>query len=105
MADDSFAPQGTTKNITAATVSSNVALSVLDVAPNSRNVRVFNSTSVIVFIEFGTSSSVAAVVATSMPIPPGGVETFNAPGEVTYVAGITGAGGGTCYFTEGFNES
>lgn len=92
-----FTPQGTTKNITASGTSSSVALPVLTV---SRTVRVYNATGVVVFVEFGIST-VEAVAATSMPIGPGGTEFFEIGPAVTHAAGITAAGGGTVYFTEG----
>ena len=95
-----FSPQGTTKNLTASSVTSSVALPVFT---KSRTVRAYNATTVVVFLEFGTSA-VAAVAATSMPIGPGAVEFFEASASVTYVAAITAAGGGTVYFTEGMGS-
>lgn len=92
-----FSPQGTTKNITASSTTSSVALPVFT---ESRTVRVYNATGVVVFISFGIST-VEAVAATSMPIGPGGTEFFDIGPSVTHVAGITAAGGGTVYFTEG----
>ena len=62
-------------------------------------VRVYNSTSVIVFVKFGTSSVTAAT--TDMPIPPGGVETFQIGPAVTSIAGITSGTSGTLYATTG----
>lgn len=92
-----FTPTGTTKNITASASSSRVALPVFTA---TRSVRVYNATDVVVFIEFGTVTTDAAV-ATSMPIGPGGTEWMEIGPSVTHVAGITAAGGGTVYFTEG----
>jgi hypothetical protein len=104
MTEFAFSPvAATTKSITAASVTSAVALPALDVEPNRRTVRVYNSTNVIVFIAFGTSAVTALV--TGLPIPPGAVETFEVPGTFTHVAGITAAGGGTVYFTEGVGNS
>lgn len=92
-----FSPIGTTKNITASSTTSRVALPVFT---ESRTVRVYNATNVVVFLEFGTVT-VEAAAATSMPIGPGGTEFLEVGPAVTYVAGITAAGGGTVYFTEG----
>lgn len=64
-------------------------------------VRVFNATSSIVFIKFGTSAVTAAT--TDLPIPPGGVEVF-AVGANTYIAGITSGGTGTLYATPGLGS-
>ena len=92
-----FSPTGTTKNITAASTTSSVALPVYT---TSRTVRVYNATGVVVFIEFG-GSTVEAAVATSYPLGPGAVEWIECGPAVSYVAGITSSGGGTVYFTEG----
>jgi hypothetical protein len=104
MSDNIFTPVGTTKNITAASATSAVALPVFASTATSvmgsRTVRVFNGTAVVVFIEFGIST-VTAAVATSMPIAPGAVEYLEVGPGVTHVAGITSAGGGTVHFTEG----
>ena len=92
-----FTPLGTTKNITASATTSSVALPV---QTESRTVRVYNGTDVVVFIAFGIST-IEAVVATSMPLGPGATEFLEAGPAVTHVAGITSAGGGTVWFTEG----
>lgn len=61
--------------------------------------RVYNSTAVRVYIQFG-DATVTATTA-KMPIPAGGVEVFSI-GGATYIAGITDAGTGTLYATPGF---
>jgi hypothetical protein len=61
-------------------------------------VRIYNATSVTVFIKFGDSTVTAAT--TDTPIAPGAVEMFAADGA-TYVAGITASGTGTLYATPG----
>ena len=74
---------GTTVSIDAGVATANIAL------PNSgRTLRIANVGTVAVFIEFG-DVSVAAVVATSMPILPGSVELFDRVGPTGYVAAIT----------------
>src|SRR5688500_18311820 len=93
-----FSPIGTTKNITASATTSNVALPVFT---TNRTVCVYNSTDVVVFLAFGASSAIEAAVATSLPVGPGGKEFFDVGPHVTYVAGITAAGTGVVYFTEG----
>ena len=92
-----FTQTGTTKNITASATTSRVALPVFT---ESRTLRVYNATDVVVFLEFGTVT-VEAAVATSMPFGPGATEFIEIGPQITYVAGITSAGGGTVYFTEG----
>ena len=63
------------------------------------SVRVYNATSVTVFIQFG-DSTVAATTA-KMPIPAGAVETIQIGRATTHVAGITASGTGTLYVTPG----
>lgn len=93
-----FTPMGTTKNITVGSSSASVALPVR--AGIDRTVRIFNGDDETVFIEFGTST-VAAVAATSMPIPAGHVELVCIGPAVTHVAAIAATGGGLIHFTEG----
>src|SRR5262252_9750697 len=50
------------------------------------SVRVYNSTSVVVFIQFGGSGTTSTTSKT--PIPPGGVEIFQIGPSVTTIAGI-----------------
>ncbi len=63
------------------------------------SVRVYNSTTAIVFIQFG-DSTVTATTA-KMPIPSGNTETFQIGPSVTHVAGITASVTGTLYCTTG----
>ena len=93
---DSFTPIGTTKSITASTATSSVALPVFTIP---RTVRVYNAAGVVVFLEFGISTIDATTSST--PFGPGATEFIDVGPSVTHVAGITAAGGGTVYFTEG----
>ena len=97
MTPTGFSPTGTTKNIAATTTSGRVALPVYT---TNRTVRAYNATGGVAFIEFG-QATVAAVVATSMPLGPGATEFFDVGPGVTHVAAILAAGAGTIYFTEG----
>lgn len=64
-------------------------------------VRVFNSGTVVVFIEFSsTGGPVAATSTLSMPIAPGGSDLFE-KGMNDIVTAITGSGTATIYFTPG----
>jgi hypothetical protein len=101
MSYNSFTPCGTTKNLAVTGTTGSVALPVL--TTTSRTVRVHNSGAVAVFLEFGPTA-VAAVVATSIPVPAGAVEFFEIGEKVTHVAGITAASTATVYFTEGFGQ-
>lgn len=91
---DLFTPSlANTANISATTSSARVAIPA-----GGQSVRVHNAASVAVFIQFGDSSVTATT--SHMPIPAGGVETFN-EGGATHVAAITASGSGTIYFTSG----
>lgn len=68
------------------------------VSPDA-SVRLYNDGSTPVFVEFG-GSTVTAALASGMPVPPGGAETFNPRGG-THVAGITAAGTADLYATPG----
>lgn len=100
-----FAPQKTgTVSITSATSSANVAL--LN-KPSSMTVRVKNLDATnIAYIEFGTSSAVAATIPNgatpgSMPIGPGETAGFTLPGVPCWAAAICSAGTPLVCFTPG----
>lgn len=94
-----FSPYGSAT--TAVSVSSTTANGALNLPTQSMtsSVRVHNSTTAIVFIKFGNSTVTAAT--TDMPIPAGGVETFEISPAVTHIAGITASVSGTLYATTG----
>ena len=96
---DIFSPYGT--DTTSVSVSGTTASGALNLPtqPMTSSVRVFNAASVTVFIQFGIST-VEATTA-NMPIPAGGVETFEIGPAVTHIAGITASGSGTLYATTG----
>jgi hypothetical protein len=85
---------GQTVTVGASTTSTNAPLPI-----RGGDVRVYNATDAIAFVEFAGS---AAPVATSadIPIPPGGVEVFSIAGA-SHVAVILAAGTGNVYFTPG----
>jgi hypothetical protein len=98
---DVFDPMPTsTTSLSVSNASANTTISIPAASPGSLTVRVYNSTTVAVFVEFGTSSTLAASTSTSMPIPAGNVETFSI-GSSTRIAGITASGSGTLYVTPG----
>lgn len=98
---DIFSPVGATVNLAATTTTGNVALTAIhETGIGSKSVRLYNAGAVAVFVAFGTSA-IAAVLATSIPIPPGGVEVFEVSPAVTHVAGITASGTATIYATAG----
>lgn len=97
MSTPAFSPMGSTVNLAATTSTGNVALSGFGVGGG--NVRLYNSGSVVVFVNFG-GAAVTAVLTTSMPLAPGASEVF-AVGEGQYMAGITASGSATVYATIG----
>jgi hypothetical protein len=114
---DNFCPFGS--NTVAVSVSSVTATSALNLptaTTDSSNpvggtrssnmggisVRLYNSTAVVVFVQFGTSGTTATT--SHMPIPPGGVEVFQIGPSVTSVAAITSSGSGTLYATTGYGS-
>jgi hypothetical protein len=66
-------------------------------------VRVMNNGSATAWIAFGTTISVAAAVATGIPIGPGLSEIFTVPDGPVYAAAIAAASTGKIYFTPGGN--
>jgi hypothetical protein len=106
-----FAPFGS--NTTSVSVSNTHAEGTLnfpssssDLSGSSRtsnwgdaSVRVYNSASVTVFIQFG--SSTVAATTSHMPVPPGAVEVFQVGPSVTTISAITSSGSGTLYATTG----
>ena len=93
----------TTVNLSASNVSSRVEFlptATINATDNLLTVRVYNSGTVVVFINFG-GSSVTATTTTSMPMPPGWSEPFRVHPSETYCAGITASGTSTVYFTVG----
>ena len=111
MALDLFSPFGVdTTAVSVSSVTANGALNLpgttSDLSGSSRtanigsvSVRVYNSTAVTVFVQFG-DSTVAATTA-KMPVPAGAIETFQIGRATTHVAGITASGTGTLYVTPG----
>jgi hypothetical protein len=66
----------------------------------NRTIRVFNEGSATVWIEFGIDNTIAAAVATGMPVPAGAVEVFTGI-SANYVAAIAAGATGKVYFTAG----
>ena len=63
-------------------------------------VRVANIGTQTIFIDFGTSNTVAAT-ATSIPMLANTVEVFTIPNDVTHIAFVAGTTGSTVYVTVG----
>lgn len=92
-----------TVNIAATTSSSRVQVltsGVIQSTNGTHVVRVYNTGSVPVFIEFGNSTVTASTTADA-PIAPGSVEPFHVYPYETHVAAITASGSATVYFSPG----
>lgn len=103
MTGQPFKPRGNamTVNIDVSASSQNVLVAT---TAGAGVVRIYNAGSAPVWIEFVSTSSGAAAVATGMPIAPGSVEVLTATTRATdplYVAAIAAAATGKIYFTPG----
>lgn len=97
-----FTPLSPTANLSVSTSSSRVAKTALPTNSGgaTHELRLVNTGSVVVFVEFG-DSAVTAAVATGMPILPGTVESFQLNAAQTHIAAITASGTATLYATTG----
>lgn len=100
-----FRKTGNTSAISATTTSANVALSTT--GGNFSQIAVYNAGSVDVFVAFGTSSSIAAVVPSSgspangSVVPPGQIRGYTVSPDTSHVAAITGSSTATVYVEPG----
>jgi hypothetical protein len=97
-----FAPAGNTVSLAVTTATARVALTAPATA-GAYQVRLYNAGTATAFVTFGTVTA-NGVVATSMPIPSGGIEVFSVASTVTHVAAITSSGTATLYATTGYGE-
>lgn len=93
-----FAPSAEDTTSLSASSSASVSGSIAVSNPNY-TARLFNSGSVTVFVEFG--SSTATATTSSMPVPAGLVEVVHTGVGSTHAAAITSAGSTTIYMTAG----
>lgn len=100
-----FVIQGPTVNVAASATSAATRVRAAAVSGAARHVRVWNSsTTVAVFLENGTTSTVTASTTASIPIPPAGTsgltQVLTLQGD--YVAAVvSGTTAATVYFTPG----
>lgn len=94
-----FQPASPTVNVAVTAASANVLIT----RPNmgTQTVRLHNSGTNTVFVEFGKTSAVTASLTTSIPLLPNSVETFTIMNDQGYVAAIAGGSGNTLYITTG----
>ncbi len=93
-----FQQKGVT--VTQVVTASSQRFAVTLAGTGTQTIRLVNSGTEVVYIELG-SSTVAAVVATSMPMLPNTVETFLLPNDITHLAVIAATTGSTLYCTTG----
>jgi hypothetical protein len=102
--NQAFYPQANTVNVAISNVTANVQVNTLTGgagAGTGYQIRLYNNSSSTAFVAFGSSSSVAATLTTSLPLAPNAVEVFTVPYQTNYVAVIAAAAGGTLYATAG----
>lgn len=93
-----FRPLAATQNVEVTASSQTVTLNYTN---GSRAIRMMNSGTQTVFIEFSKSASPTATTASSLPLPAGQTEVFSiGPGIITYAV-IAGDVGSTIYSTVG----
>jgi len=96
-----FDPQNqTTVNIAVGAGSANVQVSP-STSVGHRNVRLLNVGTQTVFVQKGKDSTVAATVASSIPIAAGGELYLYLHNDETWIAAIAGSTGSTLYITVG----
>lgn len=87
----------------AATTTSGTSSATALPLPTNRQVLVSNAGTVAAFVQFGTST-VEALVATSLPVLAGSNLVLTLPAAVTHVAAITGTSTATVYVTVGHGQ-
>jgi len=92
---------GLTVNLAVTQTTGNTALTALG---DGRNIRFYNKGPDIVYLRFGTSSSITATTASGMPLAAGAIEVLSCGPAMTHVAAITDSGSSksaTIYSTSG----
>lgn len=101
MRNAAFGPRAeATVSVNASAVTSSVRFNDTSVNPAVPTVRVVNTGSVVVFVEFG-DSAVEASATTSMPLRPDS-EMIVHPGGSSYCAAVTASGASTIFITPGY---
>ena len=96
-----FEPIGNTVKVTATTGGTDrVALPAVTTVTKRRS-RIFNTGTVLVFVNFG-SSTVTASAASNHPILPGSFQEIMIPPSATHMAAVAASTTADVYVTEGF---
>jgi hypothetical protein len=80
--------------------SARVALRAASVAATGNAIRLYNGSTVDMYLRFG-DVTVVATVATGFPLPVGTLEVLTAPAGTTHIAAITASGTGNLICTLG----
>ena len=86
-------------NLTVTGTTANVAVPVSGIG--FRSVRIVNSGTQAVSLEFGKSNAVTAVISTSILMLANSAEVFLLPPDITYIAAIAASTGSTLNITVG----
>lgn len=95
-----FRPQGVNNTVNLAVTAASQLLAIPNTAQGTRSVRVVNSGTQTVFLDFVTTTG-TAVATTSMPVLANTVEVFTFGNDVTHITAIAAATGSTIYITPG----
>lgn len=95
-----FRPQGVNNTVNIAVTAASQLLAIPNTAQGTRSIRVLNSGSQTIFLDFVTTSGTAAL-ATSMPMIGNSAEVFTFANDISHVAVIAAATGSTMYITPG----
>lgn len=95
-----FRPQGVNNTVNLAVTATSQLLAIPNTAHGTRSLRIVNSGSQTVFVDFVTTTG-TAVATTSMPLLAGTVELFTFGNDITHVSAIAAATGSTIYITPG----
>lgn len=67
----------------------------------TQTVRIVNSGTETIFLQFGKDNTVTASTTTGMPMLGNTVETFLLPNDITHIAAVAASAGNTMYVTTG----
>lgn len=95
-----FRPQGVNNTVNLAVTAASQLLAIPNTAQGTRALRIVNSGTQTVFLDFVTTTG-TAVATTSMPMLSNTAEVFTFGNDITHVAAIAGGVGSTIYITPG----
>lgn len=95
-----FRPQGVNNTVNLAVTGTSQTLAIPNTAQGTRALRIVNSGTQTVFLDFVTTTG-TAVATTSMPMLANTIEIFTFGNDITHVSAIAATTGSTIYITPG----